>query len=63
MASSTETTLIRAKVATAKRIDRMAARLEKTKGGSWSRASVIEAAIDCLEADAAKAQAQEHPTA
>lgn len=49
MTSNNSTTLVRATKATAKRLDRLAPKLEKEKGGSWSRAHVIDAALDALE--------------
>ena len=49
MSKPNETTMIRAFTAAVKRIDKVAPKLEKDKGGSWSRAHVIDLALDALD--------------
>ena len=51
MASSadTSTVLVRISGPACKRLDRLSPKLEKDRGGSWSRAHVIEEAIVALE--------------
>lgn len=49
MAKTDELTMIRATKQARRRIDRLAPRLEKLRGGAWSRPAVIDLALDLLE--------------
>lgn len=57
MTITSELTMIRASKQARKRIDRLASRLGSTKGGRWSRPTVIDQALDALEATLTPAQA------
>lgn len=60
MASSADSTtiLVRISAPACKRLDRLSPKLEKDRGGSWSRAHVIEEAIGALEEKMAKPEAE-----
>jgi hypothetical protein len=49
MALKNQTTMIRARVSTTKRLDKIAPKLQAKRGGSWSRGDVIDEAVDALE--------------